>query len=203
MTDKTYCYPPDYTVLKNKAGFRDPEKLEQFERLYTQSRMMDCPLDLPITYVGYQAIHRHVFQDVYEWAGQSRTVTIHKGDAFANWMYVDQEMEKRFELIRQDQNLQSSSAVEFAEKAAEHLSEINAIHPFREGNGRTQRLFLRNLAHQAGHESHIARIDKDRWMDASIEGFREQNYEPMAKLIYSCMEDRPRSRDRHRDDHGR
>jgi len=196
MSDTTYCYPPDYTVLKNKAGLRDPHALEQFERRRTTRRMMSCPKDFPISYEGYKAIHHHVFQDVFDWAGQSRRVTIHKGDMFANWMYVDQEMEKRFGLLRADNDLQDLKLKAFVEKAAEHTSEINAIHPFREGNGRTQRLFLRNLANQAGHELEVSRIDKDRWMRASIEGFRQQDYKSMEAVIYSAIARGIRQHDR-------
>lgn len=141
MTDDIYCYPPDYTVLKNIAGIRDKDALEEFERRHTRLRMLDCPYILPLTYDGYKDIHRYVFQDVYEWAGEPRVVNISKSDMFGVWSFIDQEMQRRFRLIGEDTGLQNAPADQFAEHAAEHLSEINAIHPFREGNGRTQRLF--------------------------------------------------------------
>ena len=192
MSDTAYCYPPDYTVLKNKAGLRDPQALERFEHLNTLSRGLDCPVDLPISYAGYQAIHRHLFQDVYDWAGQSRTVNIHKGGMFAAAPFVDREMDRRFRQLYADNHLQGLNRRDFANQAAEHISEINAIHPFREGNGRTQRLFLRNLAHQAGHRLDIARIPREQWMAASVQGFRAQNYQPMAAVITHALEDRVR-----------
>jgi cell filamentation protein len=73
-----YVYP-ETDVLINKAGIRDPAKLEQFERLMTAQRMLQPLTRTPITYAGYKAIHRHLFQDVYDWAGQPRTVDIGKG----------------------------------------------------------------------------------------------------------------------------
>jgi fido (protein-threonine AMPylation protein) len=70
-----YVYP-ETDVLINKAGIRDPAKLEQFERLMTAQRMLQPLTRTPITYAGYKAIHRHLFQDVSDWAGQPRTVDI-------------------------------------------------------------------------------------------------------------------------------
>ena len=187
MSDKTYCYPPDFKVLKNLGNIRDAETLNHFEALHTESRTNSCPFDFPITYAGYKSIHHYIFQDVYEWAGQSRKVTIHKGDSFANWMYVNREMEKRFKLIKQDQKLIINNQSEFSKRAAEHISEINAIHPFREGNGRAQRLLLRNLAYRAGFEFNIKDINKNAWMNASITSFRTCDYDLMIKCINSAI----------------
>ncbi len=187
MSDTTYCYAPDYTVLKNKAGIEDTHQLERFERLKTINRQRFCLDNIPITYNGYKQIHAHLFQDVYTWTGQPRRVNISKGEPFAFWQHIDQEMAKRFALINKENNLRGLNVESFAQRAAEHLNEINAIHPFREGNGRTQRIFLQNLAHQAGHELEITRFDQRLWMKASIEGFRNVDYRPMQACILGSL----------------
>ncbi len=193
-----YVYPGT-TILKNKADLRTQDELDRFERLMTRTQMGQKFLPaVEMTYEGYKALHHHLFQDVYDWAGQSRTVHLAKGqDYFGPPDYVDREMARRFDLLAKEHHLQGLSQKHFAKRAAEHLNEINAIHPFREGNGRTQRLFLKVLAKQAGHDVHLDRITPKKWNDASIKGFAG-NYEPMEQVIQAAMGSRLRSRSRER-----
>jgi cell filamentation protein len=129
------------------------------------------------------------------------SVAIAKGDLFALPPYIAGEMERRFALIHREKDLRGFSADRFAARAAEHICEINAIHPFREGNGRTQRLFLKALARQAGHELRIDLMDREQWMRASIESFRRQDYAPMTACIRAALlgQGRDRSEGRHKD----
>ncbi len=188
MSDSVYCYPPEYTVLKNKAGLRDATALERFEGFHTQNRTVDCPLDLPITYGGYKLLHHYVFQDVYEWAGEIRTIPVEKGlSRFEFPERIDQEMQRVFGELNAEDNLRNLPSEKFAARAASYLDDLNITHPFREGNGRTQRLFLRNLADQAGHELQVSRILKDEWMRGSIESMHQSNHEPMIAVIYSAI----------------
>ena len=148
--------------------------------------------DFPISYEGFKAIHKHIFQDVYDWAGQSRTLTTRKvlNSAitlnFAPWETIDKEMKSRFDQISSDKGLQSKDPKIFIGRAAEHISEINVIHPFREGNTRTQLLFLRNLAHQAGHDLSISKISQGQWKYAAYEGYNCR-YDAMANCIASAI----------------
>ena len=176
-------------VLRNKAGIRDTAQLERYERLKTRNRQLDISLDIPITVDGYKSIHRRLFQDVYEWAGEFRTVNVAKGDLFCLAPYIESEIKSRFDEIRREDCMRNLSREKFAARAADHMTEINAIHPFREGNGRTQRLFLKSLARQAGHEIDLSRIDGDSWMAASIKGHRG-DMKPMEAIIGSAMEER-------------
>ena len=101
--------------------------------------------------------------------------------------YILPELEKRFGLIRLDESLRSRDAVEFATPAAEHLSELNAIHPFREGNGRTQLAFLIVLAKQAGLEISIRQIDPEAWNHASRESFRTGDAATLREVILGAI----------------
>ena len=79
------------------------------------------------------------------------------------------------------------SAEEFAARAADHISELNAIHPFREGNGRTQRAFLFMLGRQAGHEVDMTRIDPRAWNDASRDSFRTGDSRSLRDIIAAAV----------------
>lgn len=144
-----YCYP-DSTVLINKLGFRDQARLDAFEAEITAQRAIE---PLPAGRLSYyRAIHRHLFQDVYAWAGKVRRVRISKeGSAFCYPEHIEREMQRLFAELRKQRLLRGLKAGEFAAQAAHVLAELNAIHPFREGNGRTQLSFLKVLAEEAGH----------------------------------------------------
>jgi cell filamentation protein len=110
-----------------------------------------------------------------------------KDDLFCLAVYVDQELAKRFEAIRAEDGLRDLSVESFVARAADHISELNAIHPFREGNGRTQRSFLFVLGRQAGHEVDLAKIDPRAWNDASRESFRTGDSMPMRNVIADAV----------------
>ncbi|MDR4515739.1 Fic family protein [Nitrosomonas sp.] len=193
-----YVYPGT-NILINKAGLHTQEAFDPFERVMTFARLAEPLPDIPMTYEGYKALHHHIFQDVFPWAGQSRTVALSKGETFFGPpRYVDSEMTKRFHLLEHERHLQHLLPEDFAARAAEHLNEINAIHPFREGNGRTQRLFLEVLAAQAGHAIRGKDIHPEPWNDASIQGF-QGNHRPLSALILSGILEQTRS---HAQDHG-
>jgi len=96
-------------------------------------------------------------------------------------------MARRFTIIRAENGLKRLTSEEFARRAPEHVCEINAIHPFREGNGRTQRSFLERLAEAAGHPLDLARIDSQAWNNASIGSFRQADYEAMRQVILETV----------------
>ena len=102
----------------------------------------------------YLAIHKHLFQDVYDWAGNIRTVRISKdGSPFCFPENVESQMKSLFGDLAKARHLRGLSADDFATKAAHFLAVLNAIHPFREGNGRTQLTFLTLLAERPGIRS--------------------------------------------------
>ncbi len=82
---------------------------------------------------------------------------------FCKAEFIAAEMDKRFAAINGENNLRGLDAATFAARAAEHIGELNAIHPFLDGNGRALRAFLENLAEQAGHHIDLARVDPQAW----------------------------------------
>jgi len=153
--DDPYCYPGT-TILKNKLGLKNQRELDAFESEISLQRSTESLPAGRLSYTHYRAIHRHLFQDVYSWAGKVRTVRISKGEStFCYPEHIDQEMAKLFRALRRAKHLRGLSAQAFAKQAAHFLAELNAIHPFREGNGRTQLTFLTLLAEKAGYVSDL------------------------------------------------
>ena len=179
-------YPDGSGVLRNKLGLRDPKALEAEEYRVTKDRTIDAAA-FPPTQAGYQALHRYLLGDIYEWAGELRSVDFVKsGTRFATARFLDVTLKAVFADLAQQGFLRGRTGERFAEGAAHHISELNVAHPFREGNGRAMRLHLQQLAEQAGHSIDQTRIPKKEWMDASIRGF-EGDERPMAAVIAGAL----------------
>lgn len=170
--DDPLCYPGT-SVLRNKAGLTDQDDLDQFEQLMFQTRAEESLPAGDLDYAHYRAIHHHFFQDVYDWAGETRQIRTAKG---GNWFcypeYIDREMEKLFAALAAENHLAGLDSVDtFAGRASHFIAELNAIHPFREGNGRCQLVLLRELMELAGFPMDEERIDPDGFMQAMIASF--------------------------------
>jgi cell filamentation protein len=139
-TPDPYCYPGT-AVLKNRANIRDQDELDAFEHEAMLQRAEEPYPAGRLSVSHFKAIHRHLFQDVYAWAGRFRTVRISKGGSmFCYPEHIGAEMHRLFYQLKQDHYLTGLGREEFARKGAHFLAEVNAIHPFREGNGRLPRL---------------------------------------------------------------
>jgi cell filamentation protein len=158
LSDHPYCYPGT-NVYRNKENIRDRLELEEFERMATAWRLLTLPRNLPVTPKGYREIHRYMLQDVYDWAGQDRWIDTGRTGPFCKAEYIIPELKKRFAAINAENDLRGLDADAFAVRAAVHISELNAVHPFLDGNGRALRAFLEILADRAGHPIDLARID--------------------------------------------
>lgn len=182
-------------TLRNKLGISDPKTLEQVERQVTR-RAAQSPLPRTgqaMTYDGFKAIHAHLFGDLYAWAGQERKYTTGRGPApFAPPEQIASWMEKQFTALRKEGFLQGLPKDKFAERAAHYVNEINAVHPFVDGNGRAQRMWLRVLADRNGYEFRLGSKDREAWNKASMIGFNSSN-KPMAELIASRLNERDRA----------
>jgi cell filamentation protein len=169
--DDPYAYPGT-SVLRNLLDIRDAGILEAFEVEISTLRAEE-PLP-PGTFdpTHYCSIHRHLFQDVYEWAGQYRTVRTSKGgNAFCYPEHIPAQMDVLFRSIRGGESFAEKSRREFLKEAARFLGELNAIHPFREGNGRAQLAFLGLIGATASHPFAFERIDRSAFLQAMIESF--------------------------------
>ena len=151
--DDRYCYPHS-NVLRNKLGITDAEKLQIAEREITSLRIARAkiePVKGDFDLKHLQRIHHYIFSDIYEWAGELRWVNIAKGNFFCAAPYIETQAEELFDKLRNEKYLAAAPPKELPLRLAYYLSEINVIHPFREGNGRTQRLFIEYLAVKNGY----------------------------------------------------
>jgi cell filamentation protein len=188
-TQDPYCYPGT-SVLKNRLELRSQVELEKFEALSVAQRAQHPLPAGRLSYADYRAIHRHLFQDVYDWAGRIRSVRLAKNDSmFCYPENIDREMRRIFEGLAGENQFRDLDAEVFARKAAHFLTELNAIHPFREGNGRTQGVFLGILADQAGHPLDFERLDPPAMLRAMIDSFNG-NEQPLAGIIRHLMRGR-------------
>ena len=160
------------TVLKNKLDLRNQAELDAFEAEISTARAEEPLPEGTLDFNHYCAIHHHLFQDVYDWAGQPRTVRIAKGgNPFCFPENIHGQATNLFEELRQADYLQGLEAEEFSHKAAHFLAELNAIHAFREGNGRSQLSFFALLANNAGHPLNLDRLDPGEMLAAMIASF--------------------------------
>jgi cell filamentation protein len=182
--DDPYCYPGT-NVLKNRRNLRSQEALDRFETAITAQRFSEPMPAGKLTEQHYQRVHRHIFRDVYTWAGKYREkVRITKGDStFCYPEHIPPQMAKLFEGLGRDNNLQGLSAQEFALGAATFLSTLNAIHAFRDGNGRSQLAFMGLLAKAAGHLLHLDRIIPEDFLAAMILSFQGDEELLVAQMV--------------------
>lgn len=160
MADDPFVYPGT-NVLRNKKGLRDPARLEQLEAQATTMRIAgleSAPIQGSFDLDHLKAVHRHIFQDVYPWAGQLREGTgimtkerLGARVIYGNSDHVAAEAARLLRLLQRENRLQGLGAPAFAGRLAFYYSELDAVHPFREGNSRTLRAFTAQIAQQAGH----------------------------------------------------
>jgi|TARA_R110002126_G_scaffold1015_26_gene6094 cell filamentation protein, protein adenylyltransferase len=186
--DDPLCYPGS-KVLINKANLTDQDALDQFEQLMFLSRSEDALPPGNPDYSLYKAIHHHFFQDVYEWAGKSRTIRTGKG---GNWFcypeFIDGEMEKLFGQLGEESYLTKIDDKEsFAARASHYIAEINAVHPFREGNGRCQLILLNILLEMSRYRMNEDKLNPDQFLNAMIASFKGDN-SPLSDAIMAVIE---------------
>ena len=182
-TSDPYCYK-DTFVLRNRLNIRDTETLEKAEREITARTIRRIHFSEPPYNLRYmQDLHRQLFSDLYEWAGELRDVDISKGGTrFCTWTRIVPESQKIFLSMENSNWLAGLPKDVFCEKLAEYYCELNVIHPFREGNGRVQRLLFEHLALAAGYDLTWNNVQKDEWIQANIDGFNV-DYQAMADIF--------------------
>jgi cell filamentation protein len=154
---------------------RDQRRLQAFELEMSALRAEE---PLPSGRFGpahYRAVHRHLFGDVYAWAGRYRTVRTAKGgNVFCYPEHIDAQMNALFRRLREAPFRGGRPAEEFVTSAASFLAELNAIHAFREGYGRAQLAFLRLVSLRAGHPIDFTKLRPRAFLDAMIMSFGDE-----------------------------
>ena len=170
--DDPYCYAGT-TILKNKARLRDQAALDRFEAISFAQRAEEMLPFGDLSARHFLAVHRHLFQDIYSWAGKPRTIRLHKDSStFCYPEHIRMELGKLFGALAREENFVGLTPEVFAAKLAHFLADLNAIHAFREGNGRAQLAFAQLLANRASHPLHLEALDPELFLEAMILSFR-------------------------------
>ena len=190
--DLDYIYTdPKTGILRNLADITDSDDLLFFESGAVAKRIQEL-YEKPIKIKGIDSllsIHRHLFQDVYSWAGKRRKVEISKaGKQFFPTTHFDNAFRFIDTLISEYRSISKGDNLQIAEKLAEILDNVNYLHPFREGNGRTQREFLRLLASEKGLTLNLNPPDNKNVYDQYMQGTINSEIKTLTKLILDLIE---------------
>jgi len=182
---------PATGVLYNKLGLVTAADLEAAEREITHAALIlldESPVSPSYDLPHLREIHKRIFGDIYEWAGQIRTVAIAKGAVFCLPQYIDSSAATIFRELHEEDCLRGLRRDAFVGRLAYYLGEVNALHPFREGNGRAQRVFFRQLARDAGFTLAWQHLDPVRNVEASAAIMRGDP-EPMSEMLDALVRD--------------
>lgn len=179
-------------ILKNRFGITDQAELDRVEATFGLVRayeLVENPVAGKFDLAHLQAIHKRLFGDVYEWAGEIRSVDISKGQTrFANFQQIESYAPEITRPLQREQLLRGLNIDTFSERAGHYLGELNVLHPFREGNGRATREFVGQLARGAGYAVDWSGIERSEMIQASIEAY-EGSSKRLAGLIRASLVD--------------
>lgn len=178
---ESYFYPDTIDplrgegTLRNLFDERDARVLARLEYGRTSGRAAQIgngEVDIPRTFDGahLRAIHGHLFQDVYEWAGEYRTVNMSKGPGRGFGDVKTGEVDRYLSDVRQlvtSTDWAHISRNDFIAAASTTFAYVNQAHPFREGNGRTSKVFMAHVAEQSPYRFDFARVSPEQWNAAS------------------------------------
>ncbi|GHT99491.1 Fic family protein [Spirochaetia bacterium] len=185
-----YCYPGT-AILKNKLGLKDDDVLLKAEREITSIKLLvlyDMPIDGLFDLDHLCNIHKIIFEDIYDWAGKIRKgeFLTKGGSIFCRGQYLKENADKIFSQLTHEKLLQNLPRDNFIKRLAYYMGEINALHPFREGNGRTSREYFRQLSLNANYILDFSKINKDELLTADIEAFNG-SYVNLIKILNKAI----------------
>ena len=189
VKDDTYCYL-DSNVLRNLLGITDHDALVSAEGRLTVMAMIQLDSDpvrghFDTDHLRY--IHRRIFKDIYDWAGEFRTVEISKGIPFCYCANIQSQLDSIFTQLHKENLLKDiTDRDQYVSRLAYYFGELNAVHPFREGNGRTQRKFIQQLVSESAHSISFERLDPQRMIDAASDSM-VCDYRKMESLISDLL----------------
>jgi len=166
-----YLYP-ELNVMRNRLGIRQAERLAQAAYEFTALRAATLSLGPLLRGLPHLcAIHQHLYQDIFDWAGDIREMDIYQGDTrFCHFAYIEKEGNALMQDLEDEAYLVGLNPEEFVARLSHYYCEINVLHPFRIGNGIAQRIFFEQLAIHAGYQLNWRDIDPEAWAQANQSG---------------------------------
>ena len=184
-----YCYK-NSDVLVNKFDIHDNKKLEEIERKIVLAKLYELRQNRQIgnfDVAHFVGIHKFLFEDIYPFAGLFRNENIAKGNfSFAEWEYIEDELKKLLDQLKEENYLQNLDRDTFIKRLSYYMAELNVLHPFREGNGRTIREFIRQLAYKNGYVLNLKNINPKEMLYACIRSVIDTTQ--LENIISECLE---------------
>lgn len=182
-----YTYP-DSQVLINRFDITDDGQFIEMEKDFSELAIMEIEFSPPPYDLRYWcSLHQTLFGDIYYWAGELRTIDIAKGTIrFRNINRIAPETNRLFNQLAQENYLVGLPYHSLIAKLAEYYSDLNVIHPFREGNGRAQRLLFEHIVINCGFKISFESVSPDEWIQANIDGYNCR-YQTMTELFARCI----------------
>lgn len=182
-----YCYPRT-RILRNLLNIKDEVTLEEAEREITELAASDISFsDPPYDLTYFKSIHKQLFADLYSWAGEVRTIDISKGKTrFCTATRIVPEADKLFAQLARQQYFTHLERQKLISAIAEFYGDLNVVHPFREGNGRAQRLLFEHIIINCGYEISWAPISRNEWLQANVCAFN-CHYDEMEAVFNKCI----------------
>lgn len=184
-----YVYPGT-DVLINKYDCRDAEELKRIEYLTTAGNLAYLqmnPVEGAFDFEHLKKIHYIIFQDIYEWAGKVRTVDIGKQNLFCRAQFIYDYAETVFSGFYSSCDSLKNQRLLFVENLAARYADLNALHPFREGNGRSQREFTRELCMKCGYVFDLTKTTHNQMLSASIKSFNHADNSELIDIFSRCV----------------
>lgn len=186
-----YHYP-DTEILINNFNIRDSKTLFQVESDLTQNRLFELynsPIKGRFGFRHFIRIHEYIFQDIYPFAGKLRLENIWKGDTFfCKSEFIENSLKKNFEELKEENYLLNLSKADFIYRLSHYMSELNIIHPYREGNGRAIREYIRELALKNNKILNWHCVNNEELLEAAIQAV-DFNYKLLQDCISKCLEE--------------
>ena len=183
--NSVYCYKGT-NVLVNKMNIKDPIALKNYETSVIGLKLMALSkqgITGKFDVSHFVSIHKFLFEDIYPFAGLFRTENIAKDYfQFAEWEYIENELTRLLSELKSENFLDNLTKEKFAERLAYYWAELNVLHPFREGNGRSQRLFIESLAKINGIYLDLTEVTKEDMIIASHESIKG-NYHKLKEIF--------------------
>lgn len=175
-------------VLINKLNIRDEALFDEAETQFNILAAMGIEFDSPpYDFAYFCQLHKWLFDDLFEWAGHCRTIDISKDDTrFCHVSRLAQEATRLFNQLEAERYLVGLPFDELIERLAQYYCDINVLHPFREGNGRTQRILFEHIVINCGYNINFSGVTAEQWLNANIQGV-VCNYKPMQDLFRRCV----------------
>lgn len=185
-----YCYE-NTNVLINKLDIKNNEILQQAENKIVLAKLFELRQNNQIgkfDMIHFTSIHKFLFEDIYPFAGKFRTENIAKGFfSFAEWEYIEDELNKLLEQLKNENYLANLDKENLAKRLAYYLAELNVLHPFREGNGRTIREFIRELAYKNNYLLDLQQTEAKEMLEASMKSVIDTK--ELEEIILKCLID--------------